>query len=135
MALVVVALNSAIGEFRLRVLHTNDVHARVEQTNVHGGSCTKHQALSNRCYGGVARRRTVVTALRSGHENAILLDAGDQFQGTPWFSFYEGAEAAHFMNRLGYDVMVRMGMVRMGMVRMGMRASFYRFAICNVSHI
>ncbi len=31
----------------------------------------------------------------------------DQFQGTVWFNFYKGAEAAHFMNKLGYDAMVR----------------------------
>lgn len=38
----------------------------------------------------------------------LFLDAGDQFQGTVWFNYYKGAEAAHFMNKLGYDAMVNM---------------------------
>lgn len=35
----------------------------------------------------------------------LLLDAGDQFQGTLWFNHFKGAEAAHFMNKLQYDIM------------------------------
>lgn len=38
--------------------------------------------------------------------NVLLLDAGDQFQGTVWFNYYKGAEAAYFMNKLGYNAMV-----------------------------
>ncbi|KAK2146238.1 hypothetical protein LSH36_623g03008 [Paralvinella palmiformis] len=103
--LILAILNSAVGDFQLRVLHTNDVHAHVEQSNVHSGRCSAKQAREKRCYGGVARRRTAITALSDIRDNVILLDAGDQFQGTMWFSFYKGREAAYFMNRLGYDVM------------------------------
>ena len=45
--------------------------------------------------------------IRRSHDNVLLLDAGDQFQGTIWFSYYQGEVAAHFMERLGYDAMVR----------------------------
>lgn len=86
----------------LTLLHTNDVHARVEETSKDSGKCTKPP-----CYGGVARRQTKISEIRKSDKNVLLLDGGDQFQGTVWFNFYKGAEAAHFMNKLGYDAMVR----------------------------
>lgn len=88
----------------LVLLHTNDVHARVEETNEHSGKCGSR---SGGCFAGVARRATMIKRIRSTESNVLLLDAGDQFQGTVWFNHYKGAEAAHFMNRLRYDAMVR----------------------------
>ncbi|XP_060947416.1 5'-nucleotidase [Limanda limanda] len=79
----------------LVLLHTNDVHARVEEKCDHRG----------RCSGGVARRATEVRRVRSSGGHVLLLDAGDQFQGTVWFNYYRGGEAAHFMNLLRYDAM------------------------------
>ncbi|XP_029966376.1 5'-nucleotidase [Salarias fasciatus] len=85
----------------LVLLHTNDVHARVEETSVHSGKCG-----GGGCYAGVARRATMIRKIRASGGNVLLLDAGDQFQGTVWFNYYKGAEAAHFMNELRYDAMV-----------------------------
>ncbi|XP_051954250.1 5'-nucleotidase [Xyrauchen texanus] len=87
-------------EFELTLLHTNDVHARVEETNKDSGKCTKSP-----CFAGVSRRFTKIQEVRRNEKNVLLLDAGDQFQGTVWFNFYKGAEAAYFMNKLGYDAM------------------------------
>ncbi|XP_029903579.1 5'-nucleotidase-like [Myripristis murdjan] len=84
----------------LVLLHTNDVHARVEETNAQSGKCTK-----GNCFAGVARRATKIKEIRAAEKNVLLLDAGDQFQGTVWFNYYKGAEAAHFMNKLNYDAM------------------------------
>lgn len=84
----------------MTLLHTNDVHARIEETSVDSGKCTKGS-----CFAGVARRYTKIKEVRSRDRNVMLLDAGDQYQGTVWFNFYKGAEAAHFMNKLGYDAM------------------------------
>lgn len=89
-------------EFELTLLHTNDVHARVEETNNDSSKCSQAP-----CFAGVARRFTKIKEVRAKEKNVLLLDAGDQFQGTVWFNFYKGAEAAHFMNKLGYDAMVR----------------------------
>ncbi len=47
-----------------------------------------------------------MSEIRKKEKNVLFLDAGDQFQGTVWFNYYKGAEAAHFMNKLGYDAMV-----------------------------
>ncbi|XP_018518998.1 snake venom 5'-nucleotidase [Lates calcarifer] len=87
--------------FELTVLHTNDNHARIEETSEDSGKCSS----SGPCFGGVARRFTKVSEIREKEKNVLFLDAGDQFQGTVWFNYYKGAEAAHFMNKLGYDVM------------------------------
>ncbi|CAG5866496.1 unnamed protein product [Menidia menidia] len=87
--------------FEVTLLHTNDVHARIEETSKDSGKCP----VGGPCFGGVARRFTKVSEIRKKDKNVLFLDAGDQFQGTVWFNFYKGAEAAYFMNKLGYDVM------------------------------
>ena len=92
--------------FELTVLHTNDVHAHIEQFNVYGGTCTPEDATKNQCYGGVARRQTVIEDLRKTIPNTILIDGGDQFAGTLWFTVYKGKAALRFMNYIKYDAMV-----------------------------
>ncbi|KAG7269807.1 hypothetical protein CRUP_027150 [Coryphaenoides rupestris] len=83
------------------LLHTNDHHARVEETGAESGKCREGRP----CFAGVARRFTKVAEVRRREKHVLLLDGGDQFQGTVWFNHYKGAEAAHFMNLLGYDAM------------------------------
>ncbi|KAM9354848.1 5'-nucleotidase-like [Pholidichthys leucotaenia] len=87
--------------FEVTLLHTNDNHARIEETSVDSAKCPE----SGPCFGGVARRFAKVSEIRRKEKNVLLLDAGDQFQGTVWFNYYKGAEAAYFMNKLDYDVM------------------------------
>lgn len=93
---------ATVSPFELTLLHTNDNHARIEETSEDSSKCP----AGGRCFAGVARRFTKVSEIRRREKNVLLLDAGDQFQGTVWFNYYKGAEAAHFMNKLGYDVMV-----------------------------
>ncbi|KAM4693320.1 5'-nucleotidase [Discoglossus pictus] len=92
---------SVAASFQLTLLHTNDVHARVEQTNRDSGKCGNPQD----CYAGVARRFTKVQEIRKSHDHVLLLDAGDQYQGTVWFNYFKGDEAAYFMNYLQYNAM------------------------------
>lgn len=92
--------------FELTILHTNDVHARIQETNVYGGRCSAQDSAAKKCFGGVARRQTVINQIRKSDRNVLLLDAGDQFQGTVWFNVYEGTATADFMNMLRYDAMV-----------------------------
>ncbi|KAJ8023887.1 5'-nucleotidase [Holothuria leucospilota] len=86
-------------------MHTNDVHARFEQFNRFGSDCSDEDAAEGACFGGAARRATKIKEIRDSYENTLLLDAGDQFQGTQWFVFYQGAATANFMNQLGYDAL------------------------------
>lgn len=102
--LLLLLVPSGSWSWDLVLLHTNDVHARVEESDLYSGKCG---GGGGACVAGVARRSTVIQRIRRSHRNLLLLDAGDQFQGSVWFSFYKGAEAAHFMNKLRYDAMVR----------------------------
>ena len=106
--LVVALFHFTCGEdFELTVLHTNDVHAHIEQFNTYGGTCEKEELAKNECFGGVARRQTVIDQFRKNNpNNTILIDGGDQFAGTMWFTIYKGKAALRFMNYTKYDAMV-----------------------------
>lgn len=93
------------GNFDLTILHTNDVHARVDQFDGSGNTCDEEEAAANECVGGAARVKAAADAVRSEVANSILVDAGDQFQGTLFFNQYQGGEAQEMMNLLGYDAM------------------------------
>jgi 5'-nucleotidase / UDP-sugar diphosphatase len=95
------------GGFTLTILHTNDTHAHIEQYDGSTTSCSAESDAAGECIGGVARRATEIERVRSGENgaNVILVDAGDPFQGTLFYSEYKGAEAAQFMNALGYQAM------------------------------
>ena len=104
MSVVPVAMAQG-GEYTLTVLHTNDVNARVLQFHQYGISCDEEDAAAGKCFGGVARRATKVDEIRAEGGNLILVDAGDQFQGTLFYNEYKGEAAQRFMNALGYDAM------------------------------
>ncbi|XP_067099519.1 snake venom 5'-nucleotidase-like [Osmerus mordax] len=87
--------------FEITLLHTNDCHARIEETSRDSGKC----GPKGPCFAGVARRYTKIEEIRNSERNVLLLDAGDQYQGTVWFNYYKGEEAAYFMNKLGYNAM------------------------------
>lgn len=89
-------------DFVLTVLHTNDIHAHIEQFNTYGGNCVEGEE----CFGGVARKHTLVQKMRAEKPNVILLDGGDEFSGTLWFNIYKGRAAVTFMNYTKYDAMV-----------------------------
>jgi len=81
--------------FKLRIIHTNDHHARIEP--VTGGTPPAP------IHGGVSRRKTLIDAIRDEGGNQILLDAGDVFQGTLWFTQYQGLADLEFYNAMGYE--------------------------------
>ena len=67
---------------KLTILHTNDVHSRIEPFPL---SDPKYPDM-----GGFARRSAVIEYIRKENDNVLLLDAGDVFQGTPYFNLYQG---------------------------------------------
>ena len=80
---------------QLTILHTNDVHSRIEAFPMDG---SKNQGL-----GGTAKRASLIKKIRKEQKNVILLDAGDIFQGTPYFNFYLGEVEMKVMSAMGYD--------------------------------
>ena len=91
--------------FTLTVLHTNDTHSHIEQFDGFSGSCSEEEAAAGECFGGIARRATKLAELRASAANPILVDAGDQFQGSLFYTEYRGQEAADYMPMLGYQAM------------------------------
>ena len=90
--------------FELTVLHTNDTHAAYGGVTAEGAAC-----YAVRCPGGCGgsvRLKQVVDALRGRSAPTLLLDAGDQFQGTQFYSAYKGTMAAAVLDGLGYDAFV-----------------------------
>jgi 5'-nucleotidase len=85
---------------KLTILHTNDVHSRLEPFPMDGG---KNQGL-----GGVAARAELINQIRAEASQILLLDAGDIFQGTPFFNLYKGEPEIKAMAAMGYDA-VTMG--------------------------
>ncbi|KAK3828810.1 MAG: 5'-nucleotidase [Benniella sp.] len=92
------------GWLNLTVIHTNDVHARVDPVNDLGAACTAQDISSGHCYGGSARHKTLIQQLRQGKQHSLLLDGGDEFQGTLFYSYYKGNVTSQVMNELGYDL-------------------------------
>jgi len=100
-----VPVNAQGGDFELTVLHTNDVHARVDQFDSRGNTCDEDELAADECFGGAARRKTMIDQVEAEGGNVVLLDAGDQFQGTLFYNQYRGGAAEEMMNLLGYDAM------------------------------
>jgi 5'-nucleotidase len=96
---------TAAADYSLTILHTNDFHARFEPISKYDGPCSSEDNAAGECFGGTARLVTAVTEARARSNNSVLLDGGDQFQGTLFYTYYKGAMAAEFMNQLGYDGM------------------------------
>lgn len=79
----------------LTILYTNDVHSRIEPFP------TNDPKYANK--GGFARRSAVIEDLRKQNNNTLLLDAGDIFQGTPYFNLYGGELEYKLMSLMQYD--------------------------------
>jgi len=89
-------LRPLAGEELITILHTNDTHSQIDPF-----------PADDRLYpgkGGVARRATLVKRVRKDNPNTLLIDAGDAFQGTPYFNFYKGEVEYKTMSQIGYDV-------------------------------
>ncbi|WP_179007750.1 metallophosphatase [Winogradskyella forsetii] len=81
---------------KITILHTNDVHSHIDPFGPDDSR--------NANKGGVARRATLVESIREENPNTLLLDAGDIFQGTPYFNFYGGELEFKLMSMLKYDL-------------------------------
>ncbi|AWM14529.1 metallophosphatase [Flavobacterium sp. NRK F10] len=81
---------------KITILHTNDVHSHIDPFPA------DHPKNPN--MGGVARRASLIDQIRSEEKNVLLLDAGDIFQGTPYFNYYGGELEFKLMSLMKYDV-------------------------------
>ena len=90
------AAETSVKMKKLTILHTNDVHSHIDPFPA------DHPKNPN--MGGVARRAALVEQIRKEEKNVLLLDAGDIFQGTPYFNYYGGELEFKLMSMLNYDL-------------------------------
>ena len=81
-------------DLQLTILHTNDIHAHLAAFDDFGAFCDEQKDAAGKCQGGVARLATAIARERAKGGNILLLDAGDQFQGTLYFTKYKGEASA-----------------------------------------
>ena len=80
---------------RLTILHTNDMHSRIFPFPINH---SKYPGL-----GGMTRIAKLIEDVRTFEKNVLLLDAGDIFQGTPYFNRYKGELELKMMSQMGYN--------------------------------
>ena len=80
----------------ISILHTNDIHCHIDPFP------EDHSVFKGR--GGLARMSSTINRIREKQDNVLLLDAGDMFQGTPYFNYYKGELILKVMSKMGYDV-------------------------------
>jgi 5'-nucleotidase len=86
---------AATKSVKITILHTNDMHSRIE--------AFPNDGRLNGGMGGMAQRATLIKQIRKQEENILLLDAGDIFQGTPYFNYFGGEVEYKIMSQMGYD--------------------------------
>ncbi len=81
---------------KITILHTNDTHSHIDPLPA--------DDPKNPNQAGAARRAVIIEKIRSEEEHVLLLDAGDIFQGTPYFNYYGGELEFKIMSMLKYDL-------------------------------
>ena len=94
--------NNEGGGYNMTFFHINDVHAHLDEFASSGTDCEEPE---EGCYGGYARIKHTVDELREKNPDNLWLNAGDEFQGTLFYSFYGPEKIAETVNDLGFDVM------------------------------
>lgn len=89
------SFSNSIKTSKITILHTNDVHSHIDAFGPEDGR--------NANKGGIARRASLIESIRNENPNTLLLDAGDIFQGTPYFNYYGGELEFKLMSKLKYD--------------------------------
>ncbi|MGH6762426.1 MAG: 5'-nucleotidase C-terminal domain-containing protein [Phyllobacterium sp.] len=108
-SILALGAGTASADYTLNILHINDLHSRMEPINKFDSTCSAEEIEKEECFGGIARVKTKIderrTALSRNDGNVLVLDAGDQFQGSLFYTTYKGDDSAEFMNAIGFDAM------------------------------
>ena len=95
--------------FKMQVLHINDLHSRVQSISRFDNTCGGSDLEEGNCFGGYGRLATKIRERRGELDEAgtphVTLDAGDQFQGSLFYTTYRGQAEVEFMNAIGFDAM------------------------------
>jgi 5'-nucleotidase / UDP-sugar diphosphatase len=108
LALLAGMTGAAQAEFALTILHFNDFHSRFESITGSDSNCDAEGEAAGECFGGIARLKTAIDTERAAAgaagENVVLLSAGDEFQGSLFYTQYKSEIVSDFLNDLDIDV-------------------------------
>ncbi|MGB3388369.1 MAG: 5'-nucleotidase C-terminal domain-containing protein [Pseudaminobacter sp.] len=98
---------ASFADYTLNILHINDWHSRIESNNAFESTCSAEEETKGECIGGAARLVTAIAERRKALEgqNVLLLNGGDNFQGSLFYATYKGAAEAEFLNLMKFDAM------------------------------
>jgi len=106
---ITLSAGAALADYELNILHINDFHSRIESINKFDSTCSAEEKGKNECFGGAARLLTAINqtrdALKTGGKNVLLLNAGDNFQGSLFYTTYKGTVEAEMLNAMKFDAM------------------------------
>ncbi|PZO77931.1 MAG: multifunctional 2',3'-cyclic-nucleotide 2'-phosphodiesterase/5'-nucleotidase/3'-nucleotidase [Mesorhizobium amorphae] len=99
--------SQAWADYTLNILHINDWHSRIESNNAYESTCSAEEETENKCFGGAARLSTAIAAERQrlNGQNVVTLNAGDNFQGSLFYTTFRGAAELEFLRGMGFDAM------------------------------
>src|SRR5690606_4141621 len=96
------------GDFTLNILHINDFHSRFDPITGSNSDCDAETDAAGECFGGIARLKTLIDETRGAIQdeggNVLLLSAGDNFQGSLYYTTYKSKVVSDFFNQMGFDV-------------------------------
>ncbi|AZN96189.1 LysM peptidoglycan-binding domain-containing protein [Mesorhizobium sp. M9A.F.Ca.ET.002.03.1.2] len=97
----------SFADYTLNILHINDWHSRIESNNKYESTCSAEEETKGECIGGAARLITAIAQERKKLEgqNVLLLSAGDNFQGSLFYTTYKGKTEGEFLNQMKFDAM------------------------------
>jgi 5'-nucleotidase/UDP-sugar diphosphatase len=98
--------SAAYADFTLNILHINDFHSRFDPITGTDSNCDAETDAAGECFGGIARLKTIIDDTRAKYEgqNSLLLSAGDNFQGSLYYTTYKSKVVSDFFNQMGFDV-------------------------------
>jgi 5'-nucleotidase/UDP-sugar diphosphatase len=106
---ITLSAGAALADYELNILHINDFHSRIESINKFDSTCSAEEEGKNECFGGAARLLTAINqtrdALKTEGKNVLLLNAGDNFQGSLFYTTYKGTVEAEMLNAMKFDAM------------------------------
>lgn len=106
-SMLTLSAGAAFADYELNILHINDFHSRIESINKFDSTCSAEEEGKKECFGGAARLKTAIDQRRQAlsGKNVLLLNAGDNFQGSLFYTTYKGAAEAEFLNLMKFDAM------------------------------
>jgi len=103
--LLALAAPASAADYKLTILHVNDLQSRLEPVNESGAACTPADVQAHHCAGGMARLAARINAERASAHNVLVVDAGNSLTGSPIYDMHKHRAISETMNLIGFDAM------------------------------